>query len=264
MAYFVKQITPNSTNLTINAATGTVSTDITVYNTTSLTVDALSAELAAKFTYTVASVNINTWKLTVNSTASAVNGDEVTLTLRNDKGATAVVDVNFVDNQKVTFKGSALGSYRVSQGDAYTQVIEESTNAEPLTIADPTNFILSFSEITPVSGYRFNRFKLTPEKGTPYYIYDDEQDGNAQSGNIIENTTIEPEFVPTNYAQFIIVGDTAIHYSTLDRAFEKAAELGKTVVAVYQPGTVNVKMGSGGVVSSIARPTGYQYQWVFR
>jgi hypothetical protein len=167
VAYFVKQITPNSTNLTINAATGTVSTDITVYNTTSLTVDALSAELAAKFTYTVASVNTNTWKLTVNSTASAVNGDEVTLTLRNDKGATAVVDVNFVDNQKVTFKGSALGSYRVSQGDAYTQVIEANTIAEPLTITDPTNFILSFSEITPVSGYRFNRFKLTPEKGTP-------------------------------------------------------------------------------------------------
>ena len=262
VAYFVKQITPNSTELTINAATGTVSTDITVYNTTSLTVDALSAELAAKFTYTVASVNTNTWKLTVNSTASAVNGDEVTLTLRNDKGATAVVDVNFVDNQKVTFKGSALGTYRVSQGDAYTQVIGESTNAEPLTIADPTNFILSFSEITPVSGYRFNRFKLTPEKGTPYYIYDDEQDGNAQSGTIVSNTTIEPEFVPTNYAQFIIVGDTATHYSTLDRAFEKAAELGTTVVAVYQPGTVNVKMGSGGVVSSIARPTGYQYQWV--
>lgn len=262
VAYFVKQITPHSTNLTINAATGTVSTDITVYNTTSLTVDALSAELAAKFTYTVASVNINTWKLTVNSTASAVNGDEVTLTLRNDNGATAVVDVNFVDNQKVTFKGSALGTYRVSQGDAYTQVIEESTNAEPLTIGDLTNFILSFSEITPVSGYRFNRFKLTPEKGTPYYIYDDEQDGNAQSGNIIENTTIEPEFVPTDYAQFIIVGDTSIHYSTLDRAFEKAAELGKTVVAVYQPGTVNVKMNSSGVVSSITRPTGYQYQWV--
>ena len=170
--------------------------------------------------------------------------------------------VNFVENQKVTFKGSAWGTYRVSQGDAYTQVIEESTNAEPLTITDPTNFILSFSEITPISGYRFNRFKLTPETGAPYYIYDDEQDGNAQSGTIVSNTTIEPEFVPTNYAQFIIVGDTAIHYSTLDRAFKKAAELGKTVVAVYQPGTVNVKMSNGGVVSSITRPTGYQYQWV--
>ena len=262
VAYFVKQITPNSTNLTINAATGAASTNITVYNTTELTVDALSAELAAKFTCMVAKVDEKTWILTVNSTDATVSGDEVTLTLRNDKGATAMVDVNFVDNQKVTFKGSALGYYRVSQGDAYTQVIEESTNAEPLTIADPTNFILSFSEITPVSGYRFNRFKLTPEKGTPYYIYDDEQDGNAQSGNIIENTTIEPEFVPTNYAQFIIVGDTAIHYSTLDRAFEKAAELGKTVVAVYQPGTVNVKMNADGLVNAITRPATYKYEWI--
>ncbi|MBO5817880.1 MAG: hypothetical protein J6R26_08110 [Paludibacteraceae bacterium] len=263
VAYFVRQITPNSTNLTINAATGAASTNITVYNTTELTVDALSAELAAKFTCTVAEVDAEKkWILTVNSTDAAVSGDEVTLTLRNNNGATAQVVVNFVENQKVTFKGSAWGTYRVSQGNAYTQVIEESTNAEPLTITDPTNFILSFSEITPISGYRFNRFKLTPETGAPYYIYDDEQDGNAQSGTIVSNTTIEPEFVPTNYAQFIIVGDTAIHYSTLDRAFEKAAELGKTVVAVYQPGTVNVKMSSGGVVSSITRPTGYQYQWV--
>lgn len=263
VAYFVKQITPNNTHLTINAATGTASTDITVYNTTSLAVDALSAELAAKFTYPVAKVNENTWKLTVNSTASAVNGDEVTLTLRNDKGATAQVVVNFVENQKVTFKGSALGTYRVSQGNAYSQVIEETTNAEPLTITDPTNFILSFSEITPASGYRFNRFKLTPEKGTPYYIYDDEQDGNAQSGKIIENTTIEPEFVPTNYAQFIILGsDTSIHYSTLDRAFEKAAELGKTVVAVYQPGTVTININDAGNASTITRPTAYKYEWV--
>lgn len=263
VATFVKQITPNSTNLTINAATGTASTNITVYNTTELTVDALSAELAAKFTYTVASVDAKTWILTVNSTDAAVSGDEVTLTLRNNNGATAQVVVNFVENQKVTFKGSALGTYRVSQGDAYTQVIEETTNAEPLTITDPTNFILSFSEITPVSGYRFNRFKLTPEKGTPYYIYDDEQDGNAQSGNIIENTTIEPEFVPTNYAQFIILGsDTSIHYSTLDRAFEKATELGKTVVAVYQPGTVTININSSGNVSKITRPTAYKYEWV--
>ncbi len=263
VAYFVKQITPNSTNLTINAATGTASTNITVYNTTSLAVDALSAELAAKFTYTVASIDAKTWILTVNSTDAAVNGDEVTLTLRNDKGATAQVVVNLVENQKVTFKGSALGTYRVSQGDAYTQVIEETTNAEPLTITDPTNFILSFSEITPASGYRFNRFKLTPEKGTPYYIYDDEQDGNAQSGNIIENTTIEPEFVPTNYAQFIILGsDTSIHYSTLDRALEKAAELGKTVVAVYQPGTVTINIDGSGNVSKITRPTAYKYEWV--
>ena len=263
VAYFVKQITPNSTNLTINAATETASTDITVYNTTALTVDELSAELAAKFTCTVASVSTDTWKLTVNSTASAVNGDEVTLTLRNDKGATAQVVVTFVENQKVTFKGSALGTYRVSQGDAYSQVIEETTNAEPLTITDPTNFILSFSEITPASGYRFNRFKLTPEKGTPYYIYDDEQDGNAQSGNIIENTTIEPEFVPTNYAQFIILGsDTSIHYSSFDRAFEKAAELGKTVVAVYQPGTVTINIDGSKNVSKITRPTAYKYEWV--
>ena len=263
VAYFVKQITPNSTNLTINAATGTASTNITVYNTTSLTVDALSAELAAKFTCTVASVDAKTWILTVYSTDAAVSGDEVTLTLRNNNGATAEVVVNFVENQKVTFKGSALGTYRVSQGDAYTQVIEETTNAEPLTITDPTNFILSFSEITSVSGYRFNRFKLTPEKGTPYYIYDDEQDGNAQSGNIIENTTIEPEFVPTNYAQFIILGsDTSIHYSSLDRAFEKAAELGKTVVAVYQPGTVTININSSGNVSKITRPTAYKYEWV--
>lgn len=263
VATFVKQITPNSTNLTINAATGTASTNITVYNTESLTVDALSAELAAKFTYTVASIDATTWILTVYSTDAAVSGDEVTLTLRNDKGAIAQVVVNFVENQKVTFKGSALGTYRVSQGDAYTQVIEETTNAEPLTITDPTNFILSFSEITPASGYRFNRFKLTPEKGTPYYIYDDEQDGNAQSGNIIENTTIEPEFVPTNYAQFIILGsDTSIHYSSLDRAFEKAAELGKTVVAVYQPGTVNVKMNGDGLGSAITRPATYKYEWI--
>ena len=263
VAYFVKQITPNSTNLTINAATGMASTNITVYNTESLTVDALSAELAAKFTCTVASVDAKTWILTVYSTDAAVSGDEVTLTLRNNNGATAEVVVNFVENQKVTFKGSALGTYRVSQGDAYTQVIEETTNAEPLTITDPTNFILSFSEITPASGYRFNRFKLTPEKGTPYYIYDDEQDGNAQSGNIIENTTIEPEFVPTNYAQFIILGsDTSIHYSSLDRAFEKATELGKTVVAVYQPGTVTININSSGNVSKITRPTAYKYEWV--
>lgn len=262
VAYFVKQITPNSTNLTINAATGTVSTDITVYNTTSLTVDALSAELAAKFTYTVAPVNTNTWKLTVNSTDVTVNGDEVTLTLRNNTNATAQVVVNFVEDQKVTFKGSEWGTYRVSQGDAYTQVIEANTIAEPLMITDPTNFILSFSEITPVSGYRFNRFKLTPEKGTPYYIYDDEQDGNAQSGNIIENTTIEPEFVPTNYAQFIIVGDTSIHYSSLDRAFEKAAELGKTVVSVYQPGTVTINTDANGNAKAITRPTAYKYEWV--
>ena len=263
VAYFVKQITPNSTNLTINAATGTASTNITVYNTTELTVDALSAELAAKFTYTVASSDTKTWILTVNSTDATVSGDEVTLTLRNNNGATEQVVVNFVENQKVTFKGSALGTYRVSQGDAYTQVIEETTNAEPLTITDPTNFILSFSEITPVSGYRFNRFKLTPEKGIPYYIYDDEQDGNAQSGNIIENTTIEPEFVPTNYAQFIILGsDTSVHYSSLDRAFEKAAELGKTVVAVYQPGTVTINIDGNGNASKITRPTAYKYEWV--
>ena len=263
VAVFVPQITPANSSLTINAASGTVSTDITVYTTTSLEVEELSAELEAKFTPAVAQISTNQWKLTVNSTTSTVNGDEATLTLINNNGAKATVTVTFVDNQKVTFKGSSLGSYKVSQGDSYNQVITDTTNAEPLLITDPDNFIITFSEITPVAGYRFNRFKLTPDKGNVYYIYDDEQDGTAQSQTIGSNTTIEPEFVPTNYAQFIVLGsDTTIHYSTLDRAFEKAAELGKTVVAVYQPGTVNVTMNGAGLVNVITRPTGYQYEWI--
>ena len=179
----------------------------------------------------------NDWQFTITATDQALVNDNATITLKNESNAEATLVVTLRVNQTVTFMGSTLGTYVVSQGSAFSHRIEAETNLPPLVITDPDNFVLSFTEIQPIDGYRFNRFKCTPEEGSPYYIYDDEQDGTAQSGKIQVTTTIEPEFVPVNYAQFIVLGtDTTIHYSHLDRAVEVAQANYKNVVAVYKKG----------------------------
>ena len=260
-AVFAKQIQPTAEKLVIHALSGSSSSmDIKVYRTDTLFSEDSSDE--GKFTHSVAKKDDATWILTVTATDIAENGDSLVITLKNNKNAVNTITASFVENQKVSFVGSEYGTYRVSQSDAYSETITSESVNKSLDIADPTNFKLRFSEITPISGYRFRRFVLTPENGKPYYLYDDDENGSVISEKIESNTEIKPEFVPTSYARFIVLPDTAIHYADLEHALDKAKELGKNVVAVYQPGFVKINTNGDGNPSSITRPTDYKYAWV--
>lgn len=237
-AEFARRLTDG--NIVINSSAGrSASCKLTVYRTTSLTWGEIPDEYKDKFSLgEPQKVNETTWELTVTATDSAEDGDKFVVTVTNEDGATASVTVSFVENQKVIFIGSSLGVYRVSYGDKYSATIDEQSDTISLDIDDPANFSITFDSITPInSAYRFNRFKLTPKDETkqPYYLYDDDQNGITQSELISETTTIEPEFVPANSAQFIILkSDTTIHYSDLDRAIAVAVANNYSVVAVYR------------------------------
>ena len=237
-AKFVRRLTDG--DIVINSSAGrSASCRLTVYRTTSLTRGEIPDEYKNKFSLgEPQKVNETTWELTVTATDSAEDGDKFVVTVTNEDGAKANVTVSFVENQKVIFIGSSLGAYGVSYGDKYSATIDEQSDTISLDIDDPANFSITFNNIIPInSAYRFNRFKLTPKDETkqPYYLYDDDQNGITQSELISETTTIEPEFVPANSAQFIILkSDTTIHYSDLDRAIAVAVANNYSVVAVYR------------------------------
>ena len=246
-AVFAPRVDPVNTALVINsqqAAAGqtpSATTDIKTLQTTSLSV---SFSPEGKFTGTVVLKDGSTteWVLTITPTDVAEDGDMATVTLTNQDGAKNVEEimVKYIDNvQTVTFVPSQFGTYVVSHGDAFNQLIDINTNPENTTIdiTDPNNFAISFSNINPIDGYRFHRFKITPPLASGSYVYDDDNNGVAQTGNIEQTTTIEAEFIPTTYAQFIILGESpTVYYNSLERALEVAKNSGRSVVAVYTSG----------------------------
>lgn len=203
-----------------------------------------------KFTATVSTPQNGQSVLVVTATESAVDGDDVLITLTDNKGATAQILVSFVKQQKVFLKGSPLGTYKVSVMGG-TPFIMNSSDEQEISITDPDNFTLTFTDMTPISSaYRFSSFKLTPTKESvaPYYVYDDDLNNTETTPIIKENTTIEPVFVAVEYAQFIVLDNPAVKYDDLNRAFKVAQEIAesnsaaKRVVAVYGTGG---KLASG-------------------
>ncbi len=269
-AVFDKVITLAKDNMTLvktegSATTGSVS--FTVYGGADDVTPTLTSNQASHFTYAVTQGDDNTkWTLTITATADAEQGDGGTIKLTtvggSRAGATNVVYFTVKEQQQIKLVGAPNGTYTAYQTELdNTYLMSNSiTDTTKITLDNDDAFSFRF-EFAPVTNYELKRLKVTMAD-TLYYLYDDVADGVAViSTTFTGSAVVQPEFIPTNYAKFIVVG-TDVICNDWDRAFAKAAELGKTVVAVYQPGTVNVKMNGDGLGSAITRPATYKYEWI--
>ena len=269
-AVFDKVITLAKDNMTLVKTEGSATTSsvsFTVYGGADNVTPTLTSNQASHFTYAVTQGDDNTkWTLTITATADAEQGDGGTIKLTtvggSRAGATNELSFKVKEQQQIKLVGAPNGTYTAYQTELdNTYLMSNSiTDTTKITLDNDDAFSFRF-EFAPVTNYELKRLKVTMAD-TLYYLYDDVADGvSAISTTFTGSAVVQPEFIPTNYAKFIVVG-TDVICNDWDRAFAEAKRLGKTVVSVYQPGTVNVKMNSSGVVSSITRPTGYQYQWV--
>ena len=246
---FLKRIIPANTALSINL-------DLTKVAQTNIAVKGKNLDFTPKstdkFNVTLSEPVNGNCVLTVTATENAIGGDNIVVIISDENATTANVTVTCVEQQKVTLMGSQYGSYSVSVMGATPFIVESSDNIE-IPIDNPENFTLTFSEIAPNDGYRLSHFNVTPENVgvLSYGIYDDDNNGTETTPVIKDNAVIEPVFIPSNYAQFIILdGDTSVHYNDLNRAISKAVEQKKKVVAVSLAGGQTGVLPTGNYVIS--------------
>ena len=271
-AVFQKVITFAKENVTIVKTEGSTaqgSVGFTVYGGAENVTPTITSAQASHFTCSVAQGEDNTkWTLTITATADAEQGDGGSIKLTtvggSRAGATNVVYFTVKEQQQIQLVGAPNGTYKAYQtvlNNAYS-MSSAVTDTTTILLDSDDAFTFKF-DFAPVENYRLNRLKVTMAD-TLYYLYDDaDYDGvYTLSTTFAGSAVVEPEFTPLNYAMFIVVGgDTAIHYKDWDRAFAEAKRLGKTVVAVYQPCEITVKLNDKGNASSMTLPTGYKYEW---
>ena len=271
-AVFQKVITFAKENVTIVKTEGSTaqgSVGFTVYGGAENVTPTITSAQASHFTCSVAQGEDNTqWTLTITAAADAEQGDGGTIKLTtiggSRAGATNEVSFTVKEQQKIQLVGAPNGTYKAYQtvlNNAYS-MSSAVTDTTTILLDSDDAFTFKF-DFAPTTNYRLNRLKVTMAD-TLYYLYDDaDYDGVYTLSTTFAGTAVvEPEFTPLNYAMFIVVGgDTAIHYKDWDRAFAEAKRLGKTVVAVYQPGEITVKLNDKGNASSMTLPTGYKYEW---
>lgn len=271
-AVFQKVITLGKEDVSIvktEGATAQGSVTFTVYGGADDVTPTITSAQANRFTYAVTQGENNTkWTLTITAAADAEQGDGGSIKLTtvggSRPGATNVVYFTVKEQQQIQLVGAPNGIYTAYQtelGQSYT-MSSAVTDTTKISLDSDDAFSFNF-DFTPTTNYRLNRLKVTMAD-TLYYLYDDaDYDGvHSISTTFKGSAIVEPEFIPADYAMFIVVGgDTAIHYKDWDRAFAEAKRLGKTVVSVYQPCEITAQLNSKGYATSITLPTGYQYQW---
>lgn len=180
------------------------------------------------------------WTLNIKVLPAAQDKQWQTITLRTAEGAENTVTFTIKEVQVITLLGAQNGTYDAVQtllGEV-THSLSALTDTIPVEIKTTNAFAFKFN-FTPDAGYRLNRLRVTVDD-VDSYLYDDIDNGiYTISHTFTDGATIQPEFIPTNYAQFIVLGtDTTIHYNDLDRAISEAqkSKLTPKVVAVYKKG----------------------------
>lgn len=159
------------------------------------------------------------------------------------------ISVSVVKVATVTFTPPAAGgsyTYLQDNGLGQTIAVNEVKTATVMGAGNDKMFTLSVTNVE--EGYRFRRWVINKQVGTPEYLYD-----KVATHPIMSSANVTAEFVSTDYAQFIVLPDTAKHYAHMDDAFEAAKKLGKTVVSVYQPGYVTIKTNGDGNATSFTK-----------
>ena len=218
--------------------TTTESIPITVHDgTTSLTPTPASANFFECSTVKNDD-NGENWTLNITILPAAQDKQSQTITLRTASGAENTVTFTIKEVQVITLLGAQNGTYQAAQTAlAATHTLNTTTDTIPVEINATNAFAFTF-KFTPANGYRLNRLRVTVD-GVDSYLYDDRDDGvYTISHTFTDGATVQPEFIPTNYAQFIVLGtDTTIHYNDLERAISVAQTSATKVVAVYKRGT---------------------------
>ena len=159
------------------------------------------------------------------------------------------ISVSIVKVATITFTPPAAGgsyTYLQDNGLGQTIAVNEVKTATVMGAGNDKMFTLSVTDIA--EGYRFRRWVINKQVGTPEYLYD-----KVAIHPIMSSATVTAEFVSTDYAQFIVLPDTAKHYAHMDDAFDAAKKLGKTVVSVYQPGYVTINTNGNGYATSFTK-----------
>jgi hypothetical protein len=162
--------------------------------------------------------------------------------------APVVISVSIRRAPTVTFMPPANGTYTYLQDNGLGQTISVTTEQKLAGVVGNGNDHWFELSATPTTGYRFRRWVINRSMGGIETLYD------AKIKSSIEcDATVTAEFVSTDYAQFIVLPDTAKHYAHMDDAFDAAKKLGKTVVSVYQPGYVTINTYSNGCAKSFKK-----------
>ena len=147
----------------------------------------------------------------------------------------------------ITFNPSTIGGgYSYVQDNGLGQTIVVDSELKSAVVKGEGNdkaFSLSASS---ASSYRFRRWVINRSIGGLEYLYD-----SVTISNIECDATVTAEFISTDCAQFVVLPDIAKQYAHMEDAFDVAQKLGKTVVSVYQPGSVTITTDVNGNASNV-------------
>jgi len=176
----------------------------------------------------------SSWVLTITLKSEAKEDNTATIKLTTKEGCSASIDVIVKEVQKVQFLPAENGSYTATQTNT-TNVY----NTFPTTVDINSEVEGAFTfNFTPSTNYRFNRLVIKKNDVVDQILYDDDKNGEI-SYTFTESCTVQPEFIPTDYAQFIVLGEeNRILYDDLNRAVKVIYDNGYSnkVVAVYDKG----------------------------
>ena len=246
---------------------GTLSTfplSVTLNKTTALSItDNSNGLLSITQTGSPSGAEGQELQLNITNAASAVgqftDGDNFTITLTPSNSSitntntynpeTVMIPVRIVKVATITFTPPVVGgSYTYLQDNGLGQTIAVDAVKTTTVKGDGNDKMFTLSVTNVEGGYRFRRWVIDYTTGSSEYVYD-----KVATHPIMSSATVTAEFVSTDYAQFIVLPDTAKHYAHMDDAFDAAKKLGKTVVSVYQPGYVTINTYSNGCAKSFKK-----------
>ena len=171
--------------------------------------------------------------------------------------APVVLNISIRKAPTVTFLSATGGSYTFLQDNGLGRTISVTNQTVQAGVVGNGNDKQFQLSAAPATGYRFRRWVINRSIGGEEYLYD------ATTNVPIEcDATVSAEFISEECAMFIILGDPSNkQYAHLDDAFDAAHKIGKTVVSVYQPGTVTINTDGNGNAKAITRPAAYKYEW---
>ena len=176
--------------------------------------------------------------LTISTQEGVVSGDKFTITLTADNGAQGYIYVDVQAEVQISFLKPTVGqgSYTATREDGsgiqYTLSHDSEKSSEDVIMYNASECTYSVVA-NATTGYRFRRWVVQRTTG-PVYFYGTSYQYKANNGE-----SFTAEFIDEDCAQFILVGTENV-YAHLEDAIAEAQRLDKTVISVYQSGSVSL------------------------
>ena len=248
IAIFKKIITvpDESQNVTLSKRSGQEASEqveinlhnATNFNTNISRTDGLGTALITCTHESVSGSGAETSTLTISTQEGVVSGDKFTITLTADNGAQDYIYVDVQAEVQISFlkptvgQGSYTATREDGSGTQYTLSHDSEKSSADVTMYNASECTYSVVA-NAATGFRFRRWVVQRTTG-PVYFYGTSYQYKANNGE-----SFTAEFIDEDCAQFILVGTENV-YAHLEDAIVEAQRLDKTVISVYQSGSVSL------------------------